>query len=135
MAIDESGNLWAWGENRYGQLGDGSKENRSSPVQIKASTKFKEVGVYGSHTMAIDESGNLWAWGDNSYGQLGDGTKEDRSTPVQINAGTKFKVVKAFRNDTFAIDERGNLWNSDANLQLTLIKNEAGTKFKTIDHD
>jgi alpha-tubulin suppressor-like RCC1 family protein len=61
MAIDEHGSLWAWGENRYGQLGDGTRQYKNFPIQIKVGTQFKVVKPLGTHTMAIDESGNLWA--------------------------------------------------------------------------
>ena len=74
IAIDESGNLWAWGENSHGQLGDGTTKNKYIPVQIKPATKFKTISAGFSHSMAIDEMGNLWAWGNDEYGKPGNGT-------------------------------------------------------------
>ena len=91
----ESGNLWAWGLNNKGQLGDGTTSDKSAPVKIKSGTKFKSVSAGTAHSMAIDESGNLWTWGNNKYGQLGDGTISDHSTPVKVKSGTNFKVVSA----------------------------------------
>lgn len=84
MALDREGNLWTWGYNGDGQLGDGSKINRTNPVQIQKGTKFKQVSAGNSHSMAIDSDGNLWTWGWNGHGILGDGTTTDRTNPVQI---------------------------------------------------
>ena len=110
MAIDEEGNLWGWGHNSYGQLGDGTIKGKESPVLIQEGTKFKTVSAGFSCTMAIDEDGNLWSWGWNKYGQLGDGTTEDRLVPVQIKEGTHFKTISVGNSNTIAIDEDGNLW-------------------------
>jgi len=110
LAIDLSGNLWVWGDNYYGQLGDGTTTQRNSPVQIKSGTKFNVVAAGYGHSLAIDNDGNLWAWGRNNYGQFGDGTTTDKSTPVQIKSGTKFTTVAAGNYYSLAIDNDGNLW-------------------------
>ena len=111
MAIDEDGNLWTWGYNRCGQLGDGTTTDRYKPTKIKDRTKFKEISTgTGNHSMAIDEEGNLWTWGDNSRGQLGDGTRVDKNFPVQVISGTYFKKISAGENHSLAIDIEGNLW-------------------------
>ena len=110
LAIDTAGNLWAWGRNNYGQLGDGSTTDRYSPVQIKSDTTFKSVAAGTYHSLAIDTAGNLWAWGYNGYGQLGDGSTTNRTSPVQIKSGTMFKSVSAGKFHSLAIDTAGNLW-------------------------
>ena len=110
LAIDTEGNLWAWGYNFDGQLGDGTTVNRTNPVQIKSEIKFKEISVGRSHSVAIDIEGNLWTWGRNDYGQLGDGTTTNRTSPVQIKAGTKFIKISAEDDRSLAIDIEGNLW-------------------------
>ena len=90
VAIDNDGNLWAWGYNSSAQLGDGTYSNRSYPVKVKsgASTFFtnvKAISAGVSHTVAIKEDGSVWAWGRNQYGQLGDGaTLEGRAIPKQV---------------------------------------------------
>src|SRR5574344_953788 len=95
LAIDASGNLWAWGYNVYGQLGNGTTTTSSSPVQIKSGTTFSSVTAGEYHTLAIDTSGNLWAWGRNNNGQLGNGTTTTSRSPVQIKSGTTFSSVTA----------------------------------------
>ena len=110
LAIDEEGNLWACGRNYEGQLGDGTKINKLSLVQITKGIKFKQLSIAPINSFAIDSEGNLWAWGNNYSGQVGDGTKIDRLKPVRIMKGIKFIQVSAKFNHRLAIDEEGNLW-------------------------
>ena len=109
LAIDENGNLWSWGYNEDGQLGDGTTENKTSPVQIKSGTKFKQI-TGGNHSLAIDENGKLWGFGLNCFGQLGDETTINKVSPIQIKKGIKFKQISNGLNQSFAIDESGSLW-------------------------
>jgi len=72
MAIQADGSLWGWGWNWYGQIGDGTTEDRDSPVHIMDDVIAVSVG--GFHTAAITSDGALWTWGNNSTGHIGDGT-------------------------------------------------------------
>ena len=89
LIIDNSGRLWGYGDNSYGQLGDNSKVYKTIPIQIKAETKFTQISAGYIHSLAIDSEGNLWTWGNNSSGELGDGTTTNRNTPVQIKKRNK----------------------------------------------
>src|SRR3989338_2030534 len=83
-AIKTDGTLWAWGYNElYGQLGDGTTTNRTTPIQIVAETTWSSVSAGYYHTTAIKTDGTLWAWGYNASGRLGDGTTTDKTTPTQ----------------------------------------------------
>jgi len=97
MAIKTDGSLWTWGFNYYGQLGDGTTLNKSSPVQtIAGGNNWKQasLGTLTQHTAAIKTDGSLWLWGQNTDGQLGDGTVATKSSPVQtIVGGTNWKSV------------------------------------------
>jgi alpha-tubulin suppressor-like RCC1 family protein len=79
IALKNNGELWVWGNNTYGQLGNGSCDSQNplySHVQIGLGSD-KCVGVYSGarHSFAIKSgSSNLWAWGNDVYGQLGNGT-------------------------------------------------------------
>ena len=87
--------LWTWGWNSYGQLGQGDKVDRSSPVQVGSDTTWAYV-TGGSHgttqvAMGVKTDGTLWAWGYNTYGQLGQNSRTpsgDRSSPVQVGSDT-----------------------------------------------
>jgi len=113
VAIKTDGTLWSWGLNSWGQLGDNSTTNRSSPVQtVSAGTNWKQVAGGLNHTAAIKTDGTLWLWGRNSYyGQLGDNTTTHRSSPVQtVSGGTNWKLVAGGFYYTAAIKTDGTLW-------------------------
>jgi len=104
--------LWTWGYNTYGQLGDNTLVNKSSPVQtVAGGTNWKLVACGKYHTAAIKTDGTLWLWGRNTYGQLGDNTITHRSSPVQtVAGGTNWKLVAGGRYHTAAIKTDGTLW-------------------------
>ena len=110
-AIKTDGTLWCWGRGDYGQLGDNTSVNRSSPVQtIAGGTNWKQVSAGYEHTAAIKNDGTLWCWGYNYKGQLGDNTTLYRSSPVQtIARGTNWKQVSC-GGATTAIKTDGTLW-------------------------
>ncbi len=74
LALQTDGSLWAWGDNRDGQVGDGSTTDRHLATRIGTDTDWRGVAAGWYHSLAIKSDGSLWAWGDNRYGQLGDGT-------------------------------------------------------------
>jgi alpha-tubulin suppressor-like RCC1 family protein len=87
-AIKTDGTLWVWGRNSYGQLGDNTIINRSTPVTTFAGgTNWKQVDCGGFHTTVIKTDGTLWTWGRNVYGQLGRPLITWIVTPVTTFAG------------------------------------------------
>jgi alpha-tubulin suppressor-like RCC1 family protein len=80
-----SGGVRCWGDNRYGQLGDGTKIPTSVPVEVKGlGEKVVSVEAGGNQTCALTASGGVKCWGLNASGELGDGTREDSLTPVDV---------------------------------------------------
>jgi alpha-tubulin suppressor-like RCC1 family protein len=106
VALKSDGSLWAWGWNGYGQLGDYTTTDRSSPERIGGG--YIAVAAGQSHTVALKPDGSLWAWGDNYYGQLGNGTNWDHPWPTYIGSG--YAAVTAGRFHTLAIKTDGSLW-------------------------
>lgn len=88
FARTSSGQLYSWGYNGDGQLGDGGTTNATiATLRTGGSLAGKTIAkIYGStaYAMAIDTLGNLHAWGSNPYGQLGNGTFVNQFTPVQV---------------------------------------------------
>lgn len=84
-AITTANAVVCWGDNSRGQLGDGTKTNRMTPVTVSGLTSgivSIEAGHY--HTCAVDTAGSVRCWGDNGSGQLGDGTVTQRTAPVTV---------------------------------------------------
>ena len=83
IAIGVDGAIYAWGYNGYGNgnIGDGTKVNRATPVRVKGGESGDEylkdmmAAVGGTtHSIGAKKDGSVWTWGDNGYGQLGDRT-------------------------------------------------------------
>lgn len=85
IALDKSGQVWGWGYNAYGQLGDNSVVSKRTPVSIMGAKKtFCGIAASSYASYALDKNGDLWAWGNNYAGRVGDGTTVNKSTPVMI---------------------------------------------------
>lgn len=146
--IDENGNLWAWGNNNYGQLGDGTSSGSLSDDKAKKiaeEVKFKEIVDSRYNAYAIDEDGNLWGWGSNGSMQVGNGSKENQYIPVKITENIKFEKIFVPYNSSsvFAIDEKQNLYGwgsgigngSSGNVGIpTKIMNETKVVKVTVDN-
>jgi len=110
VAIKEDGTLWAWGDNAYGQLGDGTYTDKVRPSLISTDIDWRFVYAGQYHTLAIKKDGTLWAWGLNDRGQLGDGTNITRTSPVQITSTADWHSVAPGLRFTLALKTDGSLW-------------------------
>ena len=96
LAVGSDGNAYAWGDNTYGQLGDGTAKNsRYTPVMVQKPDRktypdlptnftYVQVSAGGRHSIALGSDGYAYAWGYNSSGQLGNNTKTDSHVPVRV---------------------------------------------------
>jgi alpha-tubulin suppressor-like RCC1 family protein len=84
LLLNKDGVAWAWGSNVEGKLGDGSRNDSKTPIQVKNLTDLIDVSAGAHHCLALKKDGTVWAWGNNQYGQLGDGTNNDTNIPVQV---------------------------------------------------
>ena len=122
LAIRQDGKLFAWGNNLSGQLGDGTKEYRSTPVQIGTDSWMVVAAGY-DHTCAIRSDGKLFGWGGGwGNGQdlpPGSATAPDVISPVQIGTDTWLRVVCGY-SYTLAIRSDGKLfaWGRNDGGQL-----------------
>ena len=110
LALKSDGTLWAWGDNIYGQLGDGTTDSKSIPIQVGTDTNWTAIAAGEYHTLALKSDNSLWAWGRNFYGQLGDGTTDSKSIPIQVGTETNWTAIAAGDGHTIALKSDGSLW-------------------------
>ena len=105
-----NGELWAYGDNKFGQLGDGTTVNENRPEQIGSATNWVSVSAGEYHSLGVHADGTLWAWGWNLYGTVGDSTTVNQSSPVQIGNGNNWINISAGNAHSLAIRSDGTLW-------------------------
>lgn len=112
-AVDASGVMWCWGNNAYGQLGNGTTSN--SDVPVPTMTEFaggaQSISMGYHHSCATNGIGALYCWGYNNSGRLGDGTVTDRHVPTLVsNMASGIQAVSAGYVHTCAVDASGVFW-------------------------
>ncbi len=112
VGIKTDNQLYTWGNNSNGQLGDGTTTNKSSPTQI-GNLSWTSIRTGRNYTAAITGS-TLYVWGENNAGQLGDNTTIKRSSPVQVSGS--WNTVEASTSTTYAISSDTYLYGWGSNL-------------------
>ena len=94
LALDaDTGNLYAWGHNGSGQVGNGGLLDITNPVMVLTGVASMSAG--DGFSLAVKTGQTLWAWGRNSHGQLGLGDTADRLVPTQVPGVTGAASVAA----------------------------------------
>jgi alpha-tubulin suppressor-like RCC1 family protein len=134
MALLRDGTVKIWGDNQFGELGDGSTTNRLTPTAIPNLTGVTAIAVGGftgndgrseqaqfAHTLALLANGTVMAWGSNNDGQLGDGTTATRLAPVAVPHLSKVSAISAGGNHSLALLADGTVmaWGDNGLRGLT----------------
>ena len=104
FAINNSGQVYSWGYNGYGQLGLGTMTNQLTPELIPNLPTVSEIILNGYTTYAITTEGDIYAWGMNDYGQVGNNTKTTQKVPVKIQIDN-VKSITCKAKVVFALTE------------------------------
>lgn len=121
-AIKNNGDLYTWGSNIGGQLGNGNTsivDDVVSNVITKIGSDFAQVKCGDKHTIALKQDGTLWAWGNNAFGQLGVGTIFNSNVPQQVGTDT-YTSISCGLNHSAAISTSGDLyvWGKNSSGQV-----------------
>lgn len=133
LARKSDGTLWAWGRNLFGQLGDGTRTDRTTPtpVAVAGTSKAPAAGPISAgdfHSVAIHAADStMYAWGSNQNGRLGDGKTPDLFLPTKVGSLT-WSVLSAGGGHTVGVKKDFTLWawgrNSDGQLGVGNIEDK-----------
>jgi len=104
--------VWGWGGNSLGQVGDGTTTQRNRPVQLSGLAGISAIatGPGASHSLAQKNDNTLLAWGYNGQGQLGDGTTTQRTSPVEIPGLSQVIAISGGGASSMSLRSDGTVW-------------------------
>ncbi|NBT26562.1 MAG: hypothetical protein EBT09_08440, partial [Actinobacteria bacterium] len=117
--LTANGTAYCWGDNYYGQLGDGFPgTNRLSPVAVLGGRSFTGLASGAHHTCGLTGSGTAYCWGSNWSGEIGDGTSGNdkwdyapqRNLPVAVRGGVSFSSLTAGSGHTCGLTGGGEAY-------------------------
>lgn len=121
LAIRQGGVVAAWGNNTYGQLGDGTTTERLVPITIPGLSGIVAVAAGEYYSLALKNDGTVYAFGRNEYGQLGDGTTDPRSEPYQIPGLTDVIAIASGGHHSLALKADGTVlaWGRNTSHEVS----------------
>ena len=134
VGLKTDGTIWAWGQNDYFQIANGTINNQLTPSQIGSSTDWVEIETTSDRTaFAIKSNGTLWAWGANSGMLLGSSAVSSFSTPTQLNTATDWsKLAAGGSSHILALKTNGTLWTWGNGTYGQLGNNATNSSFNPI---
>lgn len=119
-AILSGGAVKCWGDNDYGQLGNGSFTGSSVPVSVTGITGATSLSLGSLHTCAVISGGVVKCWGSNHYGELGDNTLVNSASPVTVTgiAGAAKVTAGDSRSCALLSNTTIKCWGSNAHGEL-----------------
>lgn len=123
--VSSAAAAYIWGENLWGQIGDGTLSTPKASAQyvVSSATTWRAIAAGGNHTVGVKSDGTLWAWGLSVNGQVGDGTfgaSNYKASPVKIGTAATWRSVSAGENHTMALNSAPALyiWGQNSSGQL-----------------
>lgn len=118
--LTAAGRAYCWGDNLFGQVGDGSEDWRTAPVPVRSDTRFASLAVGHEHVCGLTAEGRALCWGSNYHGELGDGGEEDHAAPAPVRTELRFASLVAGEDHTCGLTAEGRAfcWGSDGGGQL-----------------
>jgi alpha-tubulin suppressor-like RCC1 family protein len=106
------GTVWAWGNNTFGQLGDGTNSQRVTPVQVEDLMSVVDIDAGHNYSMALKNDATVWTWGENNKGILGLGTTTPASMnrPVKVPSLSSVTAISAGTSHAMALKSDGTVW-------------------------
>jgi alpha-tubulin suppressor-like RCC1 family protein len=110
-ALMADGTVRTWGNNSYGQCGDGTTSNHSTCIQVPGLSNVVSLSGGWTHVLAVKSDGTAWTWGDNGLGELGNGASQTQQlTPVQVAGLSNVVAVSGGDYSSLARLADGTIW-------------------------
>jgi alpha-tubulin suppressor-like RCC1 family protein len=104
------GEAFCWGLNQFGEVGDGTIEQRNKPVSLFGDARFAQIASGFYFNCGLTPGGLALCWGDNRFGDLGDGTQTPHSTPTPVATDLRFKSISAGGYTACALTHAGDAY-------------------------
>jgi alpha-tubulin suppressor-like RCC1 family protein len=131
--VSTQGDVYTWGSGHYGQLGIGSRENKTSPVLVSSlqGKRITKISCGSFHTLALTELSNVFSWGRGAHGRLGHGNEDDLTVPKLMESflSRKTKDISGGHRHTAAVTMDGAVycWGDNSDRRLGVVEpNEKG---------
>ncbi len=105
-----NGQVYSWGRNEFGELGNGATADTSTPALVPNFSGVAEVAGGGDGAYALKADNTVWAWGRNDQGQCGDGTTTHRLTPVQVTGVSSVIQLASIGRSGAVLTSAGEVW-------------------------
>jgi alpha-tubulin suppressor-like RCC1 family protein len=118
--VTVSGAAYCWGNNDYGQLGDGTRDARTAPTPVQGGLRFRVVSAGTVFSCGITTDGRALCWGANTHGRLGSPATGDTSRPLAVSGGLTFVSVSAGNTHACGLSGEGTVycWGSNGRGEL-----------------
>lgn len=110
IALKSNGTVWAWGNNYYGQLGDGTTNESYMPLQVDGVENITDIACGFAHSVILKKDGTVWSWGDNDQ-------NKSKYLPFQINDLENIINIDCGAGYSVALEEDGSIWTWGDNDQ------------------
>lgn len=124
LALSRDGDIYAWGDNFFAAVGDGTRKDVPKATKIDggaaAGVKFAAIAAGSGYSLALDTKGKMYGWGYNDSGTLATGENRPHELPVpaEMPAGVTFKTIAAGAYHALALTSDGRLYSWGLNDRM-----------------
>ena len=134
LGLSQTGKVYAWGNNEWGQLGlkHSDKECKPTLIQMPNNVSVKQISCGSHHSLLLTTDGDIYSFGHNGHGQLGLNHNKNVNIPTLIETTSKFTEILAFGLQSFALNESNIIEFWGQNIVGVNVLSPQQTKFGSL---